>query len=90
MPTKVIDVAIRFHIHPRVMVSLVGEGDEALLRLPSGIGWRFHQSGGILKLEDSVYLGEDSRPRKTRQIVIYGSMSEPELRIKWAMRREGL
>ncbi len=89
-PAKVIDVAIRFHIHPRVMVSLVGDGGDALLRLPSGIGWRFHQSGGTLKLEDSVYLGEDSRPRKTRQLVIYGAMSEPEFRVKWAMRREGL
>jgi uncharacterized heparinase superfamily protein len=89
-PTKAIDVAIRFHIHPLVMVSLISEGEDALLRLPSGIGWRFHQSGGVLKLEDGVYLGEDSRPRKTRQLVVYGSMQDPEFKIKWAMQREGL
>ena len=49
-PAKPVEVAIRFHVHPRVMVSLTSGGDEALLRLPSGIGWRFHQSGGALKL----------------------------------------
>ena len=90
-PAKPVNVAIRFHIHPRVMVSLIGEGnEEALLRLPSGIGWRFHQSGGILKLEDSVYLGEDSRPRKTKQLVVYGDMPDTEFKVKWAMQREGL
>lgn len=80
-----------FPLHPRVMVSLIGEGnEEALLRLPSGIGWRFHQSGGILKLEDFVYLGEDSRPRKTKQLVVYGDMPDTEFKVKWAMQREGL
>jgi uncharacterized heparinase superfamily protein len=90
-PARPVQVAIRFHIHPRVMVSLIGEGgEEALLRLPSGIGWRFHQSGGVLKLEDSVYLGEDSRPRKTKQLVVYGDMPDTEFKVKWAMQREGL
>ncbi len=83
------DVAIRFHIHPRVMVSLVRDGQDALLRLPSGIGWRFHHTGGVLALEDSIYLGEGSRPRKTKQLVIYGQMSEDIAQIKWAVQREG-
>ncbi|MGB4056493.1 MAG: heparinase II/III family protein [Alphaproteobacteria bacterium] len=89
-----VDVAVRFHIHPRVMASMTSAGDEVLLRLPSGIGWRFHQSGGALKLEDSIYLGEGSRPRKTKQIVIHAPMAEGtpggEFRIKWAMQREGI
>jgi uncharacterized heparinase superfamily protein len=89
-PTKAIEVAVRFHIHPKVMVSLISDGEEALLRLPSGIGWRFHQSGGVLKLEDSVYLGEDSRPRKTKQLIVYGTMTEPDFKVKWAVQREGL
>jgi uncharacterized heparinase superfamily protein len=84
-----LDYAIRFHIHPRVMVSLTQGGDEALLRLPSGIGWRFHQSSGILALEDSIYVGEGSRPRKTKQLVIYGQITEKQEKIKWALQREG-
>lgn len=89
-PVKPVDVAIRFHVHPRVMVSLINDDQEALLRLPSGIGWRFHQSGGVMKLEDSIYLGEDSRPRKTKQLVVYGNMPDTEFKVKWAMQREGL
>ncbi len=83
------DIAIRFHIHPRVIVSLVRDGKDALLRLPSGIGWRFHHTNGILMLEDSIYLGEGTRPRKTKQLVIYGQTVEKETKIKWAVQREG-
>lgn len=85
-----VDVAVRFHIHPRVLVSLVQSGDEALLRLSSGIGWRFLVGGGTLALEDSIYLGEGSRPRKTKQLVIYSRVDEKECKIKWALQREGL
>lgn len=81
--------AVRFHIHPRVIVSLIRDGTEALLRLPNGIGWRFHQSGGTLALDDSLYLGSGSRPRKTKQLVIYGQINEKEQKIKWALQREG-
>jgi uncharacterized heparinase superfamily protein len=84
-----LDVAVRFHIHPRVLVSLIREGEEALLRMPCGTGWRFHISSGLMALEDSVYLGEGGRPRKTKQLVIYGRMSEDFAQIKWALQREG-
>ncbi len=88
--THAVTVAIRFHIHPRVLVSLVQEGQGALLRLPGGTGWSFQQSGGTLALEDSIYLGEGSRPRKTKQLVIYGAIKNSESKIKWALQREGL
>lgn len=83
------DVAIRFHIHPRVQVSLVKDGTQALLKLPGGTGWRFTHAGGALALEDSIYLGQGSRPRKTKQLVIYGQMNEELAQIKWSARREG-
>ena len=83
------DIAARFHLHPRVMVSLVKDGEEALLRLPSGVGWRFQSSLGTLSLEESIYLGEGAVPRKTKQIVIYGRMTTDKATIKWALRREG-
>lgn len=84
------DFAIRFHVHPRVLVSPTQSGEEVLLRLQSGIGWRFHQSGGVLSVEDSIYLGEGCRPRKTKQIVIHGRVREQEQTIRWAFQREGL
>ncbi len=82
------EVAIRFHIHPRVTVSLVREGAEALLRLSSGAGFRFQCDSGLLQLENSVYFGLGNQPRKTKQLVIYGQMDCDLVQIKWALRRE--
>lgn len=86
---KPVDIAIRFHLHPRVQVSLIRDNQEALLRLPGGSGWRFFNSTGDLTLENSIYLGEGARPRKTKQLVISGTMNEDYGQIKWALQREG-
>jgi len=82
------EIVLRFHLHPRVLVSLIQGGSEALLRLPGGAGWRYLHDGGRLALENSIYLGEGTRPRKTKQLVIYGTMSGDYARIKWALQRE--
>lgn len=83
------DVAVRFHLHPGVKVSLVQDGTEALLRLDSGVsGWRFTAAGGVLSLEDSIYLGAGVRPRKTKQLVIRAVMDSDHMQIKWALRQE--
>lgn len=84
------EVALRFHLHPGVPVSLIQNGEAALLRLSNGTGWRFCLSGGTLRLEDSIYLGEGIRPRKTKQLVIYSVMDSDHLQIKWALQRERL
>lgn len=88
--SKTVDVAVRFHLHPRVLVSSIRDGKEALLRLPGGAGWRFFHSGGELAIENSIYLGQGSRPRKTKQLVIYGQMNTDHAAIKWALQREGM
>ncbi len=82
------DVAVRFHLHPNVMVSLVQGGQEALLRLNNGTGWRFTITGGELELENSVYLGEGIRPRKTKQLVVRGNVDSNTQQFKWALQRE--
>jgi len=86
---KPLAVALRFHLHPRVLVSLIQDGQEALIRLPGGAGWRFFHTGGHLALEDSVYCGQGTRPGKTKQLVIYGHMDSDCAQIKWALQREG-
>lgn len=83
------EIAVRFHLHPKVQVSLIQDGREALLRLPGGAGWRFFHSGGVLALEESLYLGQGTHPRKTRQLVIHGLMEGDAAQIKWALHREG-
>lgn len=87
--SRPVEAAVRFHLHPRVNVSLINGGSEALLRLPSGIGWRFRFGGGGLMLEDSIYMGDGVKPRKTKQLAIYSQATEKELRIKWALQKEG-
>ena len=82
------DIAIRFHLHPNVKVSLIKEGTEALLRLKNGTGWRFTIVGGSLDLENSVYLGSGIRPRKTKQLVIRGDMDSDFAQFKWALQLE--
>ena len=77
--------AIRFHLHPGVKASLVREGGAALLRLPSGRGWRLRASGGELGLEDSVYLGARGEVKRTEQIVISGEFGETGAQVKWAV-----
>lgn len=87
---KAHNVAIRFHLHPDVKVSLVKEGSEALLRLKNGVGWRFTAEGGTLALDNSIYLGDGIHTRKTKQLVITGSMSEDFRQFKWALQKEGV
>jgi uncharacterized heparinase superfamily protein len=82
------DIAVRFHLHPLVTVSLVKGGTEALLRTKSGSGWRFTIIGGRLDVEDSVYLGHGIRPRKTKQLVIHDQMATDTHQIKWALHQE--
>jgi uncharacterized heparinase superfamily protein len=85
---KPMEVMVRFHLHPRIQVSLIQGGKEALLRMPGGAGWRFVHGSGALTLENSIYLGEGCRPRKTKQLVITGIMDSDQARIKWALQRE--
>jgi len=81
--------AIRFHLHPRVQASLVQDGSAALLRLPSGLGWRLRASAGTLVLADSIYLGRRGEMKRAQQIIISGLVEGRDPTIKWALRREG-
>lgn len=87
--TNVTHLAMRFHIHPKVLVSLVQDGAEALLRMKGGIGWRFTHDVGTLSLEDSIYVGYGGEVRKTKQLVISGEFSG-EATVNWSLTREGV
>lgn len=80
--------AIRFHLHPRVQASLIQGGEAALLRLPSGAGWRFSKGEGILTLEPSIYCGSGTTPRKTQQLVISGGTDGSNACIAWSFTEE--
>jgi len=78
---------VRFHLHPGVDASLQQDGETALLRLPSGNGWRLRAEGARMTLEESIYLG-GPEPRKTDQIVLTGYQDGAQ-QVKWAITKVG-
>jgi uncharacterized heparinase superfamily protein len=74
---------LRFHLHPGVVASLLQDESAALLRLPSGIGWKIRAKGARVALEDSVYLGGE--PRRSSQVVLLAE--EGEASVQWAITR---
>lgn len=77
----------RFHLHPSVRASLVQDGASVLLRLPSGMGWRFRAKGGVTGLRESVYLGIEGEVKRCEQIVVSGATQDGGAQLKWAFTR---
>jgi uncharacterized heparinase superfamily protein len=77
---------IRFHLHPTVKATSIRNGSKIVLVLPNRAAWNFSARGGVLSLEESIFLGDANGPRKTLQIVIRGD-TESQSPVKWALRR---
>lgn len=82
--------AVRFHLHPGVRASLVQQDKEVLMQLPGGTGWRFKFAapGATLSMQESIYMGRPSMPRRSQQIVVSGLTDQGATAIKWAFKRE--
>ena len=80
------DATLRFHLHPSVRATLSQDGESVMLLLPNRQGWRFTARGGVLGLEDSIYLAGLASPRQTRQIVIHAKMTGAP-KLQWAFKR---
>ncbi|MGH7068366.1 MAG: heparinase II/III domain-containing protein, partial [Acetobacteraceae bacterium] len=78
---------IRFHLHPTVTASLQQDGEAALLRLPSGGGWRLRADGAGMTLEESIYFG-NNEARRAEQVVLNG-YAEGTQQVKWAISKVG-
>jgi uncharacterized heparinase superfamily protein len=81
------DFSLRWHLHPLVQASLAQNGQTALLRTPSGSGWRFRIERGDLGLEPSVYCGNGT-PRRSLQLRVSGQTDEAQTSINWTLVRE--
>lgn len=82
-----VEAILRLHLHPGVHASLIGSGDTVILKSASGQGWRWRGVGGMVRLEDSVYLGSGGDVRRTQQIVMAGSAGADALVFKWALTK---
>ncbi|MCF6274006.1 MAG: heparinase II/III family protein [Rhodobacteraceae bacterium] len=73
---------LHFHLHPEVVAHK--GNDHIALTLPDGESWVFCQNGGIVELEGSVFLDQNSRmPHMTKQIVVTGRTIDYAGAIRW-------
>lgn len=77
---------IRFHLHPSIHAMMANTG--AIFKTSGGSGWRLRLAGGTAKLDDSLYLGIDGRPRRSQQILIQGETTPDQTLIRWSLTRE--
>lgn len=83
---KQLDFTMRFHLHPEVKASSTRKGARIVLMLANKTAWQFSARGGLMTLEESVFLGDGTGPKKSHQIVIRGS-TDNSSPVKWALRR---
>jgi uncharacterized heparinase superfamily protein len=76
---------VRFHLHPSVKASRLGDGHGAMLMTPHKEVWTFTVRDGQVDIEDSVYLAGAEGPRRTAQLVIYGHALETP-RVSWSLQ----
>jgi uncharacterized heparinase superfamily protein len=74
-------------LHPAVTASPQQDNGAALLRLPSGQGWRLRAEGAAISVQESVYFGL-AEPRRAEQVVLTGHQDGPQ-QVKWAITRLG-
>ncbi|WP_085808329.1 heparinase II/III family protein [Sphingomonas sp. TZW2008] len=79
--------AIRFHLGQGVEASPTADGLGAVLRVPGGAIWQFRTRGGMLAVEDSLWIDGEGRPIATQQLVIAGSAEAGGATVGWALKR---
>ena len=79
--------AVRFHLAPAVEVTSTADGQGALLRIRGGSVWQFRCRGGMLGIEDSLWIDGDSRPHGSLQLVITGETPSAGMTISWVLKR---
>jgi len=87
-PSLGISFVAHFHVHPDVSPSIDLDGQAVSLTLKSNEVWIFRQQGGLLQLEDSVFLDQRRlKPRMTKQIVVMGRVVNFAGHISWSLVR---
>ncbi len=79
--------AIRFHLGEGVEAAPTGDGAGAVLRGPGAALWQFRCRGGVLSVEDSLWINGAGRPVAIGQIVIAGEAVAGGATVGWAFKR---
>ena len=80
-------LAIRFHVAPDVEIVETADGHGALLRPGEAPAWQFRATGGIVTVEDSLWVDFAGRPRATRQLVVSAESPAEGIAIPWSFKR---
>jgi len=78
--------AIRFHLHPRVKVSLLPDKRGIALMLPNDERWQFTAKGAAQEIEESIFLADPIFRRRCLQIVLSGPCYPPP-NVEWSFQR---
>jgi uncharacterized heparinase superfamily protein len=79
------DFALRFHVHPSVVMQLVDDGRAVVLQLPDDTAWIFEAQGLRIDIEESIFFAALDGPHACGQIVVYGRSDEID-DIGWSFR----
>jgi uncharacterized heparinase superfamily protein len=88
-PKDNVAVAVRFHLGPDIEIVPSDKPQTALLRMADGSNWAFLTSGGILTVDDSLWVDQNGRPHPTRQLVVAADTGKGGLHISWQLRHLG-
>lgn len=84
-----VDLAIRFHLTPQVDVTPTADQRGAVLRLPSGALWQFKAEAGMVSVDESLWIGEEGRAHRTRQLVVSDETGADGWSGTWTFRKMG-
>lgn len=78
--------AIRFHLGLGVDAVPTADGQGAILRVGDAM-WQVRCRGGMLGVEESLWIDGEGRARSTRQMVIAGEAPAGGASVSWALKR---
>ena len=76
---------VRFHLHPNVQATMIQNGNAVLLKPRRGRGWKMVSPDREVLLEESIYIENAARRRRTQQIVIPGEILGRGAAVKWRL-----
>ena len=79
--------AVRFHLAPGVEATTTADGMGAILRSRGAPPWSFRCRGGMLTIEDSIWIDGRGQPQGSLQLVVIGEISALGGEIGWQFRR---
>jgi uncharacterized heparinase superfamily protein len=88
-PKAGMPVHVRFHLGPDIEMTPTDNKQTALLRMADGSTWAFAAAGGMLSVDDSLWVDNQGRPHPTRQLVIAADTGKGGLTIGWQLRHLG-